>query len=140
MEARADIPPIINAQARRASGPPKFAALVALAIVGAVLSSRLQLFFPKCTFLRLTGLPCAFCGGTRALRAIAHFDFVGAFWWNPLVTLAVFAAALSCALWAIVPAPAFDDWIARAKRLPVWTIIFVLIGVNWIFLLIFLPR
>ncbi len=50
--------------------------------------------FPPCPFHWLTGLPCATCGGTRALLALSKFDLSAAVVWNPLVAVAaiVFAA------------------------------------------------
>jgi hypothetical protein len=42
---------------------------------------------PACPFRAFTGVPCATCGGTRALLALARFDAFAALSWNPLVTL-----------------------------------------------------
>jgi hypothetical protein len=47
-----------------------------------------------CAFKRLTGIPCATCGSTRALAQLAHLDLAGALALNPLsalLTLAAFA-------------------------------------------------
>ncbi len=43
---------------------------------------------PACAFRSLTGVPCATCGGTRALLALARFDVPASLAWNPLVALA----------------------------------------------------
>lgn len=40
----------------------------------------------RCPIKAFTGLPCLTCGGTRALRALAHLDLVTAFTMNPLLT------------------------------------------------------
>jgi Protein of unknown function (DUF2752) len=59
---------------------------------------------PPCPFHWLTGFPCATCGGTRALLALARFDVAAAVVWNPLVAVAGIAfviggvAALGAAL------------------------------------------
>jgi len=37
-----------------------------------------------CSFHSLTGLPCAFCGGTRAVKAMVHWDWASAMYFNPL--------------------------------------------------------
>ena len=59
---------------------------------GAWLAMDLPL--PECNFRRFTGLPCPTCGSTRAVRALREVDLLGAFHWNPLVTLGFAAAGL----------------------------------------------
>ena len=54
--------------------------------------SGLQL--PQCIFMRLTGLPCLGCGGTRCARNLVHLDFGQAFLFHPGFFLIVVAAAL----------------------------------------------
>ena len=56
---------------------------------------------PLCGFLALTGVPCPFCGGTRACAALATGDTGAAWQLNPgvcgIVAVAfVHAAVLSC--------------------------------------------
>jgi hypothetical protein len=139
MEARADIPPIITAAPRRTLAPAYCFGLVALAIAAALLSEYFEIAFPQCTFKTLTGFPCAFCGGTRALRAIGHLRFAEAFWFNPLVTIGAFAAAI-CAMAATIAPRRFDALIVRMKRLPLMAISLAIVAVNWVFVLKFLPR
>lgn len=141
MEAPANIPPIIAtvSQPRRSHTPAFCFAFVVLAIIVAALSNYFKIAFPKCTFKTLTGLPCAFCGGTRALRAIGHFKFVEAFWLNPLVTIAAFAAA-ACAIGSFVVPVKFERLVARAKNWPLLAISLVAIALNWLFVLKFLPN
>ena len=56
---------------------------------------------PECVFMRLTGLPCLGCGGTRCARNLASFDFAQAFLFHPLLwTIILLAAAWS--LWSAV--------------------------------------
>ncbi|HEU0034362.1 MAG TPA: DUF2752 domain-containing protein [Kofleriaceae bacterium] len=45
---------------------------------------------PGCPFLRATGLPCPFCGMTRATMAMASGDFGGALHFHPLAPLVLF--------------------------------------------------
>lgn len=67
-----------------------------------------------CPFRRLTGLPCASCGLTRAATALVHLDWANAFWLCPaslplglgaMVVLVVFliellsGKAIAAALW-----------------------------------------
>ena len=54
--------------------------------------SGLQL--PQCIFMRLTGLPCLGCGGTRCARNLVRFDFWQAFLYHPGFFLVVTLAGL----------------------------------------------
>lgn len=75
-----------------------------VAIFGAGLLAFGLLFFwpmPKsapiptiCVFHQVTGLPCAFCGGTRAARCLVQQDWRGAWYYNPLIYAVPPAAAL----------------------------------------------
>ena len=138
MEAPANIPPIIE-RPRRSTEPAIFFACVAGAILVALVSGYLGIGFPQCSFKKLTGLPCAFCGGTRSLRAIAHFHFAEAFWLNPLVTISTFVSLAGAILWGIAPR-AYDWAIFRSKKFPLLVIGLTLVALNWIFVIKFLPR
>jgi len=63
--------------------------------------SGLQL--PQCIFMRLTGLPCLGCGGTRCARNLVNLDFGQAFLFHPgfflLVTLAALWTVYSAIFW-----------------------------------------
>jgi hypothetical protein len=61
----------------------------------------LGLTTPACLFRKITGVPCLACGGTRCVRSLASFDFLGAFAFSPLVA---FLALAICgwATWAVV--------------------------------------
>src|SRR3954471_13762654 len=133
MEAPANIPPIIG-RPRRSNEPAMFFAFVAGAILIAVVSGYLGIGFPQCSFKKLTGLPCAFCGGTRSLRAIGHFHFAEAFWLNPLVTLSAFASLAGAIFWGVAPRR-FDEIISKFKRLPLLLIGLTLVALNWMFVL-----
>ena len=54
--------------------------------------SGLQL--PQCIFMRLTGLPCLGCGGTRCARNLVQSDFGQAFLYHPGFFLVVTLAGL----------------------------------------------
>jgi hypothetical protein len=138
MEAPANIPPIID-RPRRSTEPVIFFACVAGAIVLAFVSGYLGIGFPQCSFKKLTGLPCAFCGGTRSLRAIAHFHFFEAFWLNPLVTISAFVSVAGAIFWSLAPRT-YDCAILKLKKLPLVAIGLALVALNWIFVLKFLPR
>lgn len=44
-------------------------------------------YFPKCPFLVITGLECPGCGSQRAFHQLLHFNFISAFYKNPLVVI-----------------------------------------------------
>jgi hypothetical protein len=143
MEAPAKIPPIIEAPPKiggaRTFGPAALLGLVVAGIAVALFTDYFKITLPQCTFKQLTGLPCAFCGSTRALRAIGNFHVAQAFWFNPLATYGVFGATLAVICWLIAPRW-FEDSVARVKRWPLLFIGLALVAVNWIFVLKFLPR
>jgi hypothetical protein len=56
--------------------------------------------YPGCTFLKLTGLPCPFCGLTRSFWAISSGDWTYAGFNYPLSFLVYFIIALTF-LWNI---------------------------------------
>ena len=99
----------------------------------------LQLPWPHCMFLAITGHPCLTCGATRSAIAFFHLDFWNALKWNPLFFIAL------CGL-SIFDAYAFAILVARAPRVRIIQIttteksllrlvaILVLIS-NWIYLL-----
>ena len=67
--------------------------LLGLAITSALLwvgrCSWLEAFpYPNCLFLKLTGYPCAFCGGTRAFSTAAQGRFLDALQQSPLGAVA----------------------------------------------------
>ena len=46
-------------------------------------------FFPRCTFLTLTGYKCPGCGSQRALHALLHGDIVTAWHHNAALLVAI---------------------------------------------------
>jgi len=117
-----------------------------LAMLGAAAVARVamnwNLPLPACNFKRLTGAPCPFCGGTRALKAAAEFDLWAAFQYNPLVFLAAVAVVGWFALWVIdrfraTPIqPAIRTWLGRW---PIWWLAGGLVVANWAYLIRTLP-
>src|SRR5205814_8759612 len=136
MEAPAKIPPIIE-RPRRPTQPAMFFLFVVGAILVAVISGYLGIGFPQCSFKRMTGLPCAFCGGTRSLRAIGHLHFTEAFWLNPLVAISILLATICAIISAFAPRR-FERLISRAKKWPLLFIALALVTLNWAFVLKFL--
>lgn len=70
---------------------PRWLGLIFILITGVLVLiwSEIRLF-PPCIFRSFTGLPCSFCGGTRALRALMGLNLGTAFSFNPLVTCLCF--------------------------------------------------
>jgi hypothetical protein len=143
MEAPANIPPIIEATPKpvpaRVTAPMALLALAAVGMAVAIFTDRFKIALPQCTFKQLTGLPCAFCGSTRALRALGHLHFAQAFWFNPLATAGVFGAVIAVICSSVAP-QWFENFVIRVKRWPLLTIGLALVVANWLFVLKFLPR
>ena len=63
--------------------------------------SGLQL--PQCIFMRLTGLPCLGCGGTRCARNLVNLDLGQAFLFHPgffmVVTLSALWTTYAAVFW-----------------------------------------
>ena len=52
-----------------------------------------------CPFRAVTGWDCPFCGGTRLGSALLHGDVVAAFWFNPVVFVALAVLTLVGVAW-----------------------------------------
>ena len=46
----------------------------------------------QCSFITIFKTYCPGCGGTRAVRALLHFDIIGSFKYHPIVPIAAFSA------------------------------------------------
>jgi len=114
--------------------------------LGAAVMARLvalwSLPLPTCGFRRLVGAPCPLCGGARALRAAAEFDFPAAIQLNPLVML---AGALVLCWWCLdcLDRFGFRPLVPRIEQRlrgrPVRWIALVLVLLNWAYLIRYLP-
>lgn len=62
---------------------------VLLLVVYFVFDPRTSQWFPKCTFLTLTGYKCAGCGSQRVLHSLLQGDIAAAWHYNALLTAAV---------------------------------------------------
>lgn len=92
-----------------------------------------------CTFRRVTGYPCATCGGTRAAERLLRGDLFGAIAFNPLATFIVIATPLLLLWWIAVPTPPPPPATTpRKRRVPVWAAVLIVVGVvgaNWAYVL-----
>lgn len=87
-----------------------------------------------CPFRRVTGYPCATCGGTRAAERLFRGDLFGAIALNPLATAIVIATPLLLLWWIAAPPPPLP----RKRRVPVWAAVLILVAIvtaNWAYVL-----
>ena len=90
-----------------------------------------------CPLKRLTGVPCASCGSTRAAFSLLSGDVPAAFAFNPLAALlmvvAVPAAALSCAIFGVARTKAA---VASFFRSPLsWILVVASLCANWAYVI-----
>jgi hypothetical protein len=84
-------------------------ALLAAGIGGAYIFALVLPFLPKlaigswsfCAFHKLTGLPCPFCGGTRATRSLLNGDWHQAIYLNPLSIVVLGFGIVFTLLWTV---------------------------------------
>ncbi len=71
-----------------------------------------------CLFQLMTGWNCPLCGSTRMGSALLHGHLAEAFFWNPVVFLALGVVAVLAAVWTIEAVT--GRVIGRPRRLTVW--------------------
>ncbi len=120
-------------------GPLVTLAAVAVLLVAARFYERLPAHPPECGFRKTLGLPCAGCGGTRAIRALVDGRLAEAARFNPAVVVGVLASAA----WAAVGIWRYGSGaepppVAVQNRRLVRNAILVggLLLLNWIYLLL----
>jgi len=101
-----------------------------------------------CSLRALTGVPCVACGGTRAVKALAHGEIVAATRYNPLVVFAVLAVMLWF-VWAFATmgmaryqrgAEGGVGNRSRGNPAKRWGLaLLALVLLNWMYLVYFLP-
>ena len=104
--------------------------------------SGLQL--PQCIFIRLTGLPCLGCGGTRCARNLVHLDFGQAFLFHPGFFLVVLAATLwtiySVIFWLRRDTLRLRFFVDPAQTRRVRVTLILLLAVHWAWQCYYLTR
>lgn len=107
------------------------------------LAGRLALPVPGCLWRTLYGLPCPSCGVTRSLAAWTQLDPAAALRFHPLC----FLACLTLLAWgglALLDRLTGRAWLgalqAHAAAWPVWRTLAVLALLNWVYLILALPR
>lgn len=101
-----------------------------------------------CSLRTFAGIPCVGCGGTRSMQAMSHGDFADAVRFNPMVVLGVITIILWF-VWTVATmklARYQRDWDSGEKdgsgkkNGRRWGIfITVLVLLNWIYLICYLP-
>lgn len=96
---------------------------------------------PECSFKKALGIPCAGCGGTRSMQALAHGKFVEAFQYNPAVIIGV-VAAFGWMIHGWIRFRRGDDLLPPSEHSKkVKTVVISVFGIlvlNWIYLILFL--
>jgi hypothetical protein len=100
----------------------------------------LHLPVPQCNFRALFGIPCFTCGSTRAVLALAHGDFSGAWHFNPLATVAlcaitVFDVYAAAVLLSGAPRVRLSFGSARQRRIALSLLLSAGL-LNWVYLLV----
>lgn len=104
--------------------------------------SGLQL--PQCIFIRLTGLPCLGCGGTRCARNLVNLDLGQAFLFHPgfflLVTLAALWTVYSAIFWLRRDTLRLRIFVEPAYFVRLRVIFMALLVVHWAWQCYYLTR
>jgi Protein of unknown function (DUF2752) len=112
------------------------AAWVAVAVVGAVLlaaGAKVCLEYGwawRCPAMVLFEVPCPSCGSTRAFAALAGLDLLGALRFNPMIVMGVVA----------LPFVGFLKRVVKSWEKYGWGIFAGVVILNWVYLVLFLPR
>jgi len=114
---------------------------VAAAVSGAAglavaLAPSLAPLLPPCPLRTLAGVPCASCGSTRALVALAQGRPLEALAFNPLAFFGVVGLPLAALLWALA-----GDRPALAKLQYSWPwwlrgLVLAILAANWLWVLL----
>lgn len=138
------LPPSPGEPARRIRWLPLWLFAGALALLaGLRLAGQWRVPLPRCWLREFTGLPCPSCGCTRSLLAWSHFDLDQAFRFNPLFFACCVSGFLWLGLW--LAGRLFDRrWLeslqARIDEWPLGWIFLALLGLNWLYLCLNLPK
>ena len=87
-------------------------------------------FFPRCTFLTLTGLKCPGCGTQRAIHALLHGNFLEAVRFNAMLVASVPLLALYG--YAEIVRKSKPRFYNKVNSTPIILTIFVLVVLWWI--------
>lgn len=112
--------------------------LASSALVGSVLLAAHAVLFALfgCVWKCTTGLPCAGCGGTRALGSLLLGSPLEALAWNPGAVLAAVLAFAAGLYAATILLFRLEPWRPACVGSVRWKfVILAAIGVNWLYLI-----
>lgn len=89
-----------------------------------------------CLLKRFTGFPCPTCGFTRGLFSMMHGDIIQTWLYNPLLFSALILLFIVTAF-RIISGRSLRVYLTRTERQITWTISFVLLFVNWIYVIFY---
>ncbi|MDF1656571.1 MAG: DUF2752 domain-containing protein [Verrucomicrobiales bacterium] len=118
-----------------------FVAIVIMLVV-AHFYERLPAKLPECGFRKSTGIPCAACGGTRAMQSIARGKLTEALKFHPLFSSLVLASPfwLAFGLKQFVQRESMPVTAIQNRRLKIGLLLFfTFLILNWFYLIFFLP-
>lgn len=123
--------------------PLLLAGALAAAAVLTRLALHLSLPLPFCLLRHLTGIPCPGCGSTRSLLSWSRLDPLEALRFNPLffaLTVAVVVWAVAAVLDGAVGTRCLDRLNAVQKRWASTRLLIFVLGANWLYLWLTLPK
>lgn len=118
---------------------PWWVAAIVVLWGGSVLA--IEVFRPRgvdapitCTMRRVTGVPCATCGSTRAALALTRGDAVSALRYNPFVTIGGVALA-GVGVLRIGVGRRVELGLGRGGRRVAWCLVGVAFAANWAYVI-----
>lgn len=87
-----------------------------------------------CTMRRVTGVPCATCGSTRAALALTRGDAVSALRYNPFVTIGGVALA-GVGVLRVGLGRRVEVGLGRGGRRVAWCLVGVAFAANWAYVI-----
>ena len=95
-------------------------------------SKRTSIDTPLCMFKRMTGHPCATCGGTRAASRLIQGDLFGALTFNPFVTVLLTTVVVWAVISFVRAGKPLIRWTPRRRGVAIFFAMFAL-AINWVY-------
>jgi hypothetical protein len=113
-------------------------------LAAATIWFALNLPWPRCLFLAITGHPCVTCGATRSAIEFFHGHLAAAWKWNPLVlgflcAVSIFDVYAFTVLTLRLPRLRIAH-LTQAEKNAAWSLIVALLVANWIWVLWHWPK